>query len=64
MAILGALLMVAGGAIVLASAILWLWSTSRQKLLDGQKRARISRRKSQVRSASGAKVKAIGQNAR
>lgn len=35
MAILGALLMVAGGAIVLASAILWLWSTSRQKLLDG-----------------------------
>jgi hypothetical protein len=37
MAILAALLMVAGGAIVLASAILWLWSTSRQKLLDGPK---------------------------
>ena len=35
MAILGALLMVAGGAIVLASAILWLWFTSRQKLLSG-----------------------------
>lgn len=30
----------------------------------GQKRARISRRRSQVRNASGAKVKAIGQNAR
>jgi len=64
MAILGALLMVAGGAIVLASAILWLWSTSRQKLLDGPEAGSDQPPEVPSPNAPGAKVKAIGQNAR